>query len=130
MYGMMFAVYPMRVSGRLRPRDELANLAPLVGDMRFEEIRDATLMRYVRTARVLVFERPRAACVLAELFEPQIVAMSPQAFTLAGIERVGDRSYAQSWLVRMPDAPRAAVGVGSSFRPVVRIDAPSGVDSR
>lgn len=103
---MLFAVYPMRIGGRLRPRAEVANLSPLVGDMRIEEIRDATLMRYVRTARVVVFERPRAACVLAELFEPQIVAMSPQAFTFSGIERIGDRSFAQSWLVRIPGGQR------------------------
>ena len=124
MYGMLFAVFPMRRHGRLLPRGELANRAPLVGDVRIEEIRDATLMRYVRTARVLAFARPRAPDVLAELVEPQIVAMSPQAFTLSGIERVGDQGYAQSWLVRTVDDARGAVGVGASFRPVQRMTRP------
>lgn len=120
----MFAVYPMRRRGRLLPRVELANLAPLVGDLRIEEIRDATLMRYVRTARVMSYEKPRAPEVLAELAEPQIVAMSPQAFTLSGVERVGDQSYGQSWLVRAAHDVRAAVGVVAGFRPVQRIDVP------
>ena len=121
---MLFAVFPMRRHGRLLPRVDLANLPPLVGDVRIEEIRDATLMRYVRTARVLAFARPRAPDVLAELFEPQIVAMSPQAFTLSGIERVGERSYAQSWLVRSVEDTRGVVGAGAGFRPVRRTDVP------
>jgi hypothetical protein len=124
MYGMLFAVFPMRHRGRLLPRAELANRPPLVGDLRIEEIRDETLMRYVRTARVLDFSRPRAPAVLAELFEPQVVAMSPQAFTLSGVERIGDACYGQSWLVRGPNHARDAVGVGASFRPVRRIDVP------
>ena len=124
MYGMLFAVVPMRRRGRLVPRVELSNSAPLIGDVRVEEIRDETLMRYVRTARVLALDRPRASEVLAELFEPQIVAMSPQAFTLSGIERVGEQSYAQSWLVRNVEHAGDAVGVGASFRPVQRIPVP------
>jgi hypothetical protein len=97
---MEFAVVPMRFQGRPLPRAELANRSPWIGDLSIEEIRDEQLMRYVRTARVLVLDRPRAADVLGELFEPQIIAMSPQAFTLSGYERVGDQCYAQSWLVR------------------------------
>ncbi len=99
-YGMRFGVVPIRFRGRPLPRAELANRSPWIGDLRIEEIRDEQLMRYVRTARVLVMDRPRAADVLGELFEPQIIAMSPQAFTLSGYERVGDQCYAQSWLVR------------------------------
>ena len=81
-------------------------------------------MRYVRIARVLVLDRPREITALAELFEPQIIAMSPQAFTLAGYERVGDQCYAQSWLVRSPRDAWSGIGPGSGFRPVKRIDVP------
>lgn len=73
-------------------------------------------MRYVRTARVLVMDRPRAADVLGELFEPQIIAMSPQAFTLSGCERVGDKCYAQSWLVRLAEDAWSAVGAQSNSK--------------
>ena len=69
-------------------------------------------MRYVRMARVLVLDRPRETTAVAELFEPQIIAMSPQAFTLTGYERVGDQCYAQSWLVRLPKDAASIVGPG------------------
>ena len=105
--------------------------SPWIGDLRIEEIRDEQLMRYVRTARVLVLDRPRATDVLGELFEPQIIAMSPQAFTLSGFERVGDQCYAQSWLVREIErrlergrrgaryAPRSTEGVRVASRVAV-----------
>jgi hypothetical protein len=73
---------------------------PFVGNVRIEEIRDETLMRYVRVARVLVLERPHASNGLAELLEPAIVAMNASAFTLAGMERIGEQAFAQGWLVR------------------------------
>ena len=65
---MRFAVVPMRSNGRPVPRAELANRPPWIGDLRIEELRDEQLMRYVRMARVLVLDRPRATEVLGELF--------------------------------------------------------------
>ena len=106
------------------PRAELANRSPWIGDLRIEEIRDEQLMRYVRTARVLVLDRQVAPNVLGELFEPQIIAMSPQAFTLSGYERVGDQCYAQSWLVREISDAWSAVGTGQGMRPVQRTKVP------
>ena len=99
---MRFAVVLMRDRGRLVQGETLRQRAPLVGDVRIEEIRDPLLMRYVRTARVLDLDRPREARVLAELHEPIIVAMTVQAFTLSGVERVGEQAFAQSWLLRLP----------------------------
>ena len=121
---MRFPVVPMRSRGRPLPRADLAYCPPWIGDLRIEEIRDEQLMRYVRMARVLVLDRPRAADVLAELFEPQIIAMSPQAFTLSGYERVGDQCYAQSWLVRQIEDAWSAVSAGRGMRPVPRTNVP------
>ena len=59
---------------------------------------------------------------LGVLYEPQIIAMSPQAFSLGGFERVGDQCYAQSWLVRPVKDAGSIVGPGAGFRPVKRID--------
>jgi len=50
----------MRSRGRPLPRAELANRLPWIGDPRIEEIRDEELKRYVRVARVLMLDRPRA----------------------------------------------------------------------
>jgi hypothetical protein len=99
---MRFAVSLLRHRGRPLPREEVFGCRAFVGDVRIEEIRDEVLMRYVRIARVLVLERPRAANVLAELFEPVIIAMNAAAFTLSGVERCGEQAFAQGWLVRDP----------------------------
>jgi len=39
---------------------------------------------------------------LPALYDPVLVAMSPQAFTLMGFERIEGVDYAQSWLVALP----------------------------
>jgi len=36
---------------------------------------------------------------LPALYDPMLIAMSPQAFTLAGFERIEGADYAQSWRV-------------------------------
>jgi hypothetical protein len=97
---MRFAVVPMRHRGRPVARHELANCPPVVGDLRVEEVRDEALGRYVRMARVLDPTRPIGADLLPTLRDPVLIAMNPLAFTLSGLERVGDQDYAQSWLVR------------------------------
>ena len=120
---MRFAVWVMRFKGRPLPRDQLANRAPYVGELRIHDVRDAARRREVRVARLLVPERD-ASLVLCELFEPTMIAMSPQAFTLAGIESSGEASYGQSWLVRWPDGGGVGMGAGGAFRPVTRIVVP------
>ena len=50
---MRFAVVPMRRQGRRMDRHELANREPVVGDLSVEEVRDESLGRYVRMARVV-----------------------------------------------------------------------------
>jgi len=66
---------------------------------RIEECRDEELRRYVRTARLFDEANVRPSNVLPELLDVRIMAMSPQAFTLTGFERVDGIEYAQSWLV-------------------------------
>jgi hypothetical protein len=90
----------MRRQGRRLDRHELANRESVVGDLRVEEVRDESLGRYVRMARMVDVRRPRDPDLLPVLFDPALVAMSSLAFTLSGFERVDDRDYAQSWLIR------------------------------
>ena len=54
----------------------------------------------MRVPRILVLDLPQRAEVLGKVFEPQIIAMSPQTFTLSGYELVSDQLCAQRWLVR------------------------------
>ena len=96
---MLFSVRTMRNRGRCLTVRELANAAMLVGDLRVEELYDEVLRRHVRVARLVDRLRPRDPDRLPPLYDITLPAMSPQAFTLAGFERIDGTDYAQSWLV-------------------------------
>jgi hypothetical protein len=52
-----------------------------------------------RVARLFSNESAIYSSEFPELLDVRIIAMSPQAFTLTGFERVSGVEYAQSWLV-------------------------------
>jgi len=94
----------MRERGRPLPRRELVNRAPVIGDLRVEQRFDETLNRHLRIAKLVNALRPVDPEQLPTLHEPVLIAMSPEAFTLAGFERIDGVDYAQSWLVRRASA--------------------------
>lgn len=91
----------MRYKGRPLPRREVANREPAVGDLRVEQLYDETLNRHIRIAQLLNPLRPVRPEQLPTLYDPVLLAMSPQAFTLTGFERLDGVDYAQSWLVTL-----------------------------
>jgi len=99
---MRFVVRFLRYRGRILPRRDVLNQGPRIGDLRIEECLDAELHRYVRTARLFNAASAIYSDKLRELLDVRLMAMSPQAFTLAGFERVAGVEYAQSWLVTPP----------------------------
>jgi hypothetical protein len=99
---MRFAIRFLRHRGRILPWRDVVNQEPRVGDLRVEECLDAELHRYVRTARLFDAESAIYSDKLPELLDVRLMAISPQAFTLAGSERVAGVEYAQSWLVATP----------------------------
>jgi hypothetical protein len=90
----------MRYKGRPLARRDLVNREPVIGDLRVEQLYDETLNRHLRVARLVNALRPVDPEQLPTLHEPVLIAMSPEAFTLAGFERIDGVEYAQSWLVR------------------------------
>ena len=103
-----FSVLRLRYKGRPLPQREWANREPAVGDLRVEQLYDETLRRHVRIARVLNSLRPKNPDELPTLFDPVLLAMSPQAFTLTGFERIEGVDFAQSWLVMHVQYPGRA----------------------
>ena len=82
------------------PWRDVINRAPRVGDIRIEETRDDDLRRYVRSAKLYPDEVAVVhTAALPELYDVRVVAMSQQAFTLSGLERIEGADYAQSWLI-------------------------------
>ena len=98
---MRFAVRLLLHRGRALSRSDIANQAPIVGELRVEQLEDGARRRSLKLARLIALHSWRGAERLT-LYEPVQVGMSQQAFTLAGFERVGDVDYAQSWLVSRP----------------------------
>ena len=96
---MRFAIRFLRHCGRILPWRDVINQEPRIGDLRIEECLDAELHRYVRTARLFDVNSPIYSDRLPELLDVRLMAMSPQAFTLASFERMAGVEYAQSWLV-------------------------------
>ena len=98
---MRFAVRFLRQRGRVIPWRLVANQPAKIGDLRIEEWRDEELKRYVRAAKLFADDASRYSTTLPELLDVRLISMSPQAFTLAGFERIEGAEYAQSWLVSM-----------------------------
>lgn len=96
---MRFTIRYLRYRGRILPWREVINRPALRGDLRIEESFDEELHRYLRTARLFDERVVLPSNARPELRDARIVAMSPQAFTLAGFERIDGVDYAQSWIV-------------------------------
>ena len=96
---MRFRVLRLRHRGRPLPRHEWHNREPAIGDLRVEQLFDEELLRHLRFARLVDVARASGPDALPALYDPVLVAMSQQAFTLMGFERVDGAEYAQSWLV-------------------------------
>ena len=97
---MRFSVRLLRHRGRILPWRVVANRPALVGDLRIEEVRDEELRRYLRTAQLWDDQSIKPVADRPCLYDVHLVAMSPQAFSLSGFERVDGAEYAQSWLVQ------------------------------
>jgi hypothetical protein len=84
------------IGGRILPYREVVNQPALAGELRVDEYRDEALHRFVQVATL-----HDAASTFSEhaprLYDVRLVAMSPLAFTLAGLERIDGAEYAQSW---------------------------------
>jgi hypothetical protein len=99
---MRFRVLRLRHRGRPLPRREWHAGEPRIGDLRVEQLYDEELLRHLRLARLVDIRRTAGPDALPALYDPVLVAMSPQAFTLMGFERIEGVEYAQSWLVAPP----------------------------
>jgi hypothetical protein len=97
--GMRFCIHRLRYLGRPLPKRQWTQREPVQGDLRVEQIDDEDLLRQVRIARVVNPNRSVRPDELPPLHDPVIVAMSTQAFNLAGFERIVGADFAQSWLV-------------------------------
>jgi hypothetical protein len=90
-------VRPYRLRGRLMTRSEQGVAPSYRGELLIFEESDRERGRAVRVAQVGAGATDGTVPRLPRLYEPVLVAMGYQGFTLAGYERVGEAEYAQSW---------------------------------
>ena len=78
-----------------------------IGELLVEELQDELSRRTVRVARLRSLGRTVNPDMLPPLYDPQLLWMAPQGFTLGGTERLTTRGkmteYGQTWLVRLKE---------------------------
>jgi hypothetical protein len=82
-YGMRFQVVRPHYRRRPLPKREWCNRPPVVDHLCVEQLYDEELLRHVRNARLVSLVRIVGPEDGPTLFDPVLIAMSPQAFTLA-----------------------------------------------
>ena len=77
----------------------MAPTGTALGELRVGQLFDEDLLRHLRFAQLVNPQRSAGPDALPALYDPVLIAMGPQPFTLAGFERIEGADYAQSWLV-------------------------------
>lgn len=113
---MRFAVVPIFVRGRMLDRKALPNVTPCIGELRLEFLMDYQRGRHLQFASLREDGMGLSQEILPNLHNPQIVGMSPLAFSLTGFERIGEIDYAQSWLVTEAPARKSSYDVVQAVR--------------
>lgn len=96
---MRVKVRTMRKLGHSLPQQERNALPPVVGVLNIEEHRDPSLGRSV--VRAQLRHLVEGIEVLPDLVEARVLWLKDGQFRLAGIERVSDAEYAQTWAVEV-----------------------------
>lgn len=98
---MKVRVVRMRQQGAPVERARVNHDPGIVGELFVEEHVDKSCGRTLRVAR-LASERPLDQSLLPMLADVQLLWCGNQGFVLAGVERIGDTNYGQSWWCRIP----------------------------
>ena len=95
---MKFEVRRQRLRGVPLERDSRTAATPVVGDLRIEDQRSQRFGRTVRVATLYSFDRQVDPGELPQLFDVQVLWMSPMAMVLSGFEVIDNTGYTQTSL--------------------------------
>ncbi|MBS0372871.1 MAG: hypothetical protein JSS57_27155 [Proteobacteria bacterium] len=98
---MKAKVRPMRSEGRLLPKTEMSKTPAFAGELSIGEVRIPELSRTLVLARLQSTTTGTQAAVLPELIDARLLWLDGAQLRLTGVERVGDRDYAQTWSVEL-----------------------------
>lgn len=108
---MKFEVRRQRIKGVPLERDTRTSATPVVGDLRIEDQRSQRFGRTVRVATLMSLDRQVDPGELPQLFDVQVLWMSPQSMVLGGFEVIENTGYTQTWLCTpVPDRQQPSPG--------------------
>jgi hypothetical protein len=96
---MRVQVKAMRQKGRNLPGDQLKSMPPKAGELLVEQKRDAELSR--NTLRARLIDDKSGNDILPELSSAELVLTKKNVMRLAGLERIDQVDYAQTWSIEV-----------------------------
>ena len=98
-----FSVVRTRVRGRKLSDRDLAQQAPVVGELECFMFEDPHLRRTVRVAKLTTLHDATRPELIPSLYDAQVTTLGATGATIAGIERLaadgGMVEFAQSWWI-------------------------------
>lgn len=95
---MLFEVRRQRCRGRPLPKQDRQFAKAVIGDLHIEEQRADAFGRLMKVATLYASNEQSGTSESAQLYDAQLLWMSPIALVLGGLELQGDTAYAQTWL--------------------------------
>lgn len=99
---MRVKVRRLRLNGKNLPANPDGH-PPVVGELRVSPERDPELAREVTRARLLDTTRGTGNDLLPDLSDAQLLWARDGKLRLAGVERVGGVSFAQTWSIEVAE---------------------------
>jgi hypothetical protein len=99
-----FSVVRTRTRGRKLSDRDLAQQAPVIGELECFMFEDPHLRRTVRVAKLTTLHDATRPELIPSLYDAQVTTLAAAGSTIAGIERLaadgGMVEFAQSWWIR------------------------------
>jgi hypothetical protein len=106
---VQFFVLLQRQEGRMRPRWQLGAARGTLGELRVSDVLDEILRRRTLVARLLDIATPTRDLV-PPLKDARLLYVDHLRMVLSGFEQIGERDFAQTWMLAVREDVLHALG--------------------